>query len=225
VSGAEVITSFSPVRQTRPGNDGERLQRRGRGRSAAHIIHDPVLPPRPRLQSTGRCRGLTRIRQFRRRTTNTISGGTETITTTIQQGVTWKDSVWTLNYNKIQDDNSITNFSSSSLTRMKTIFLIGNFPKNCICQEAETPPRSARARGQPAPSTQSNAVIVHIHANPLQSGATISYRLRGASHTTLTVCDLSGKTVATIVDEEKPAGVYEARWNAAVFQTACIFCA
>jgi hypothetical protein len=39
----------------------------------------------------------------------------------------------------------------------------------------------------------------------------------------LTVCDLSGKTVATIVDEEKPAGVYEARWNAAVFSNGLYF--
>jgi len=37
------------------------------------------------------------------------------------------------------------------------------------------------------------------------------------------VCDLSGKTVATIVDEEKPAGVYEARWNAAVFSNGLYF--
>ena len=156
-------------------------------------------------------------------TTNTISGGTETITTTIQQSVTWKDSVWTLNYNKIQDDNSITNFSSSSLTSNENDFSHWEFSEKLYLSRSGDPAAIRKGPGQPAPSTQSNAVIVHIHANPLQSGATISYRLRGASHTTLTVCDLSGKTVATIVDEEKPAGVYEARWNAAVFSNGLYF--
>ena len=42
----------------------------------------------------------------------------------------------------------------------------------------------------------------------------ISYQLAVGSQVTLKVYDVLGNEVATLVNEEKPAGTYEVTWNA-----------
>ena len=146
--------------------------------------------------------------------TSTISGGTETITTTIQQAVTWKDSVWTLSYTKIQDDNSLISASSPTLTSNENDFSRWKFSENLYLSKSGDPDAIRKNPGQQALLTQSDAGFVRVRANSMQPGATIAYRLRKASPTTLTVCNLLGKTISTIVDMNQPAGLHVVNWNA-----------
>ena len=52
------------------------------------------------------------------------------------------------------------------------------------------------------------------YPNPFNPGTKISYSIPQASFITLTVYDLLGKEVATLVNEDKPAGTYEIMFNA-----------
>ena len=148
-------------------------------------------------------------------TTNDLSPGTETITTKIQQSVTWKDSVWTLSYSKIEDDNTVINASSSSLTSNENDLSHWEFSEKLYLSRNGDPDAIRKSLGRPTLSTQSDAAFVHVHLNPLQSGATITYRLSKAAPTALTVCNLLGKTISTLVDMNQPAGLHVVKWNAA----------
>lgn len=52
--------------------------------------------------------------------------------------------------------------------------------------------------------------------NPVKSHAVIMFSLAEGAHTTLTVYDASGSTVAVLVDGEMAAGVHAVEWNASV---------
>jgi hypothetical protein len=52
--------------------------------------------------------------------------------------------------------------------------------------------------------------------NPFRGNTTISLSLPSSSHATLTVHDVSGRTVATLLDGELSAGMHAIEWNASV---------
>jgi len=52
------------------------------------------------------------------------------------------------------------------------------------------------------------------YPNPFNPSTTIEYSLLRAGRATLTVYDVSGRRVATLVDREMPAGLYHVAWRA-----------
>ncbi|MEW6701134.1 MAG: T9SS type A sorting domain-containing protein [Bacteroidota bacterium] len=55
--------------------------------------------------------------------------------------------------------------------------------------------------------------LAQNYPNPFNPSTNISYRLQGTSYTTLRVYDMLGREVATLVNEEQPAGTYQIVWN------------
>ncbi|MCB0312252.1 MAG: T9SS type A sorting domain-containing protein, partial [Calditrichaeota bacterium] len=55
--------------------------------------------------------------------------------------------------------------------------------------------------------------MFHNYPNPFNPSTVIGYRLSVASRVELSIFDLLGKKVRTLVDERQPAGQYEVRWN------------
>ena len=60
--------------------------------------------------------------------------------------------------------------------------------------------------------------------NPFNPETAISYQLPAVSHVVLNVYDVLGREVATLVDEEKPAGSYRAQFNASGLASGVYFC-
>lgn len=61
----------------------------------------------------------------------------------------------------------------------------------------------------------SNFYLAQNYPNPFNPSTKISWQVPFSSHQTLKVYDVLGKEVATLVDEEKPAGNYEIEFDAA----------
>jgi hypothetical protein len=62
------------------------------------------------------------------------------------------------------------------------------------------------------------------YPNPFNSVTTISWQIAKNSKVTLKVLDIVGRTVATLVDEQRPLGKYETRFNAAALPKGIYFC-
>jgi hypothetical protein len=61
------------------------------------------------------------------------------------------------------------------------------------------------------------------YPNPFNSSTTIPWQLARSSRATLKVFDLLGREVANPVDEQRPAGKYEAEFNAATLPKGVYF--
>ena len=66
-------------------------------------------------------------------------------------------------------------------------------------------------------------VLHQNYPNPFNTVTVISYQLKVKSFTTVTVMDLLGREVAILVNEEKSAGSYSVRWDAAIFPSGVYF--
>jgi hypothetical protein len=61
------------------------------------------------------------------------------------------------------------------------------------------------------------------YPNPFNPATNIRYTLTAAGRATLTVSNLLGETVATVVDADQPAGTYEVRFDAAAIPSGLYF--
>jgi hypothetical protein len=62
------------------------------------------------------------------------------------------------------------------------------------------------------------------YPNPFNPSTILSFVIGHSSFVTLKVYDVIGKEVATLVNEEKPAGTYEVTWTAANLPSGVYFC-
>ena len=56
--------------------------------------------------------------------------------------------------------------------------------------------------------------LMQNYPNPFNPTTVISYQISAVSNVSLKVYDILGREVATLVNEEKEAGTYNAEWNA-----------
>ncbi len=68
--------------------------------------------------------------------------------------------------------------------------------------------------GEISNSVPTGFALMQNYPNPFNPSTVISYQLPVGSHTTLKVYNVLGKEIVTLVDEEKPAGIYEVELNA-----------
>jgi len=66
--------------------------------------------------------------------------------------------------------------------------------------------------------------LLQNYPNPFNSVTTISWQLAKNSKVTLKVLDIVGKTVTTLVDEQRPQGKYETQFNATILPKGIYFC-
>jgi hypothetical protein len=65
--------------------------------------------------------------------------------------------------------------------------------------------------------------LLQNYPNPFNPSTTITFSLEENGHTSLRVFDLLGREVTTLVNEVKPAGTYEVRWDATRFGTGVYY--
>ena len=68
-----------------------------------------------------------------------------------------------------------------------------------------------------------NFILMQNYPNPFNPTTTISFSLPYKSFVSLKVFDLLGREVATLVNEQKPAGTYTQKWNAQNFTSGIYF--
>jgi flagellar hook assembly protein FlgD len=56
-------------------------------------------------------------------------------------------------------------------------------------------------------------VLLQNYPNPFNPETSISFALPKDGQTTLRVYDITGKLIKTLIDEQKVAGYYVAKWN------------
>lgn len=67
---------------------------------------------------------------------------------------------------------------------------------------------------QPRQQQPSSFELYQNYPNPFNPATKINYSLPSAAHVEITVHDMLGRTIATLVNEELPAGLHTAEWTA-----------
>jgi hypothetical protein len=63
-------------------------------------------------------------------------------------------------------------------------------------------------------NSQAMSSLEQNYPNPFNPSTTIAYRIGRASHVVLSIYDITGRKVETLVDQYQSVGVYQVRWNA-----------
>ncbi|MDZ7626652.1 MAG: T9SS type A sorting domain-containing protein, partial [Ignavibacteriaceae bacterium] len=71
--------------------------------------------------------------------------------------------------------------------------------------------------------TPSQFELEQNYPNPFNPSTTIKYSISTSEFVTIKVFDVLGKEVATLVNEEKPAGNYEVDYNASQLSSGIYF--
>ncbi|MGB2868954.1 MAG: T9SS type A sorting domain-containing protein [Bacteroidota bacterium] len=89
---------------------------------------------------------------------------------------------------------------------------------------AGSPPIPGVAAAGIISATPGTIVLGQNYPNPFNLETAISYQLSATSFVRLGILDMQGRKVATIVNEEQPAGTYTRRWNAGGMPSGVYFC-
>ncbi len=65
--------------------------------------------------------------------------------------------------------------------------------------------------------------LLQNYPNPFNPGTQIQFELPAKAHVVLTIYDLTGKEITTLIDDEIPAGPHRIRWRAAGVSTGVYF--
>jgi hypothetical protein len=74
---------------------------------------------------------------------------------------------------------------------------------------------------QPGPLPKK--IAMSNYPNPFNAQTAISYGLPEASHVTLTVYDILGRSIAVLVDGDQQAGIHKAIWDASASPSGVYF--
>jgi photosystem II stability/assembly factor-like uncharacterized protein len=70
----------------------------------------------------------------------------------------------------------------------------------------------------------SSQILEQNYPNPFKTSTQIKYHLNRPSHITVTIYDISGRKIQTLVDEFQPEGKHTVDWNARLFNNGLYFC-
>jgi hypothetical protein len=66
--------------------------------------------------------------------------------------------------------------------------------------------------------------LLQNYPNPFNSSTVISYHLQNGRRVIIRIYDILGKEIATLVNEEAPAGSYRFTWDAGNLPSGVYFC-
>jgi photosystem II stability/assembly factor-like uncharacterized protein len=156
--------------------------------------------------------------QFRNRSQGMVVGNNGLVRYTTNGGITWQEDDY---FNGLTDGDIIAletvDFNTGiALVRNKT--LDGGETTTMFIVSSE--PLSADDYGHLLPLKHS---LEQNYPNPFNPTTNIGYRIPEFGFVTLKVYDLLGKEVATLVNEEKPAGNYEVNFDASGLSSGIYF--
>jgi hypothetical protein len=96
-------------------------------------------------------------------------------------------------------------------------------PDNLLASVAPEPTVAAIASETRKENLPTAFALEQNYPNPFNPSTVIRYSLKDPAKATLKIYDMLGRTVATLVDEPKSAGSYEARFNAASLSSGVYF--
>lgn len=150
--------------------------------------------------------GVNRDTTYTTGDSTTQSGESTTTVTHVTQTFSWKDNVCKLKYLRgVTEDSHVTGIYTEDSYSTQT------FNVTLYLTYTGDPPTSVETPEQGVPWTYA---LGQNYPNPFNPSTTISYTLANATYTTLTISDLLGRRIATLVDELKPAGLHVMLWNA-----------
>jgi bacillolysin len=128
--------------------------------------------------------------------------------------------------------HTLTNFQSAlhdaiQLMPMQSDFLSGTHSPESYVVDATFPVwfvvGSRVTAVKESPAIIKAFALENNYPNPFNPSTVISYQLAVNSHVTLRVYDILGRKVATLVDEQKQAGSYQATFNGSKFASGVYF--
>jgi len=125
-----------------------------------------------------------------------------TVEVSINDGITWNQVGESITWRNVLDEVSCMAATPSG----GVVILYGD--------DLYTNDVSITTDVQPAPSTTPSSFLLHQNSpNPFNPVTTLRYDVIRLGHVCVTVFDLFGRVVSTLVDEVQPPGTYAVVWN------------
>jgi hypothetical protein len=148
-------------------------------------------------------------------TTDLGDGRTTTTVTQVTQEFYWKENVCILSYIRgVREESHLTGIYTEDTYSNQT------FRGTFLLSYRGDPPTSVESA---RPGTPEVFVLAQNYPNPFNPRTVITYVLPASARTTLTIADVLGRTITTLVDDEKPAGMHILTWNAAGLSSGVYF--